>query len=179
MGVLRSDTSCNCKQMWSPGWDTKENFPSHWTCVQSFCSVAPRCGDREELLCGLGAPSRLCNAFHLFGFFFFFLRLPRCPGSLLLGENKGAATGALPLGWGLLEALFITSSLGLHYHFRTQHEADSIQVQSLIFSMFVTMGPMSHVKQEDYKFTVSPNNLERSSKTESKKRLGQRELSGG
>lgn len=97
----------------------------------------------------------------------------------LVGRKQGCCNRALPLGWGLLEALFITSSLGLHYHFRTQHEADSIQVQSLIFSMFVTMGPMSHVKQEDYKFTVSPNNLERCSKTESKKRLGQRELSGG
>lgn len=94
MGVLRSDTSCNCKQMWSPGCDTKKNFPSHWTYLQSFCSVAPRCGDREELLCDLGAPSRLCNTFHSFGF----LRPPRCPGSLLLEENKGAATGGLPLG---------------------------------------------------------------------------------
>lgn len=66
MGVLRSDTSCNCKQMWFPGCDTNENFPSHWTSVQSFCSLAPRWGDREELLCSLGAPSRLCNACHSF-----------------------------------------------------------------------------------------------------------------
>lgn len=82
--VLRSDTSCNCKQMQTSGC-TSRNFSSHSTHVQPFISVPPRWSgsDREELPWDLGTLSMLCN-----GFCLFVLQLPVCLGSLSLGWGK-------------------------------------------------------------------------------------------